>query len=273
MQTIFGQFGAIVEITQYEKEKFGSHKKRQANVLFTVQGIPRYRPRRFDSIVRAKKICLRRVSCAIAKFGSPLFLTLTFGGNAHDVYDANKALTAFQWRLRLSYPNAVSIFVPELSPRGRIHFHGLVFNLPSEWGDKRLGGRVVSHGSERTTRTLAQLWRVGFLDCRQTDGSPKLAAYVSKYITKSGRNPLFDKVRLIRVSRGFPRELVIKGAFADFLAYTYANSFVENNLWSKTTPWLGLLEQRTYFRTSLAKKAIHILPLDKGTALLENEAV
>jgi len=260
MINVFRQYGTIVDIFSYEKQPHPqSNKKRAVNVLAPYEGRPCYRPRRYDSVLRAKKICLRRVSCALAKFGRPLFLTLTFSGSASDVGLASQALASFQRRLRVEYPDAVSLFVPELSPRGRIHFHGLVFNLPLAWGDKRVRGRVVSIGLERKNRTLAKLWGVGFVDCRQTDGSPKLASYVSKYLGKSAENPLFNRIRLVRVSRGFPREIIIYGPLADFLVEKY-KKVKETHFWHGENSWLGQMERRIFY-TDLGfhPKVIHNL--------------
>lgn len=263
MFILFRQYGSIVEITEYEKKPNPKRKVGQQNrVSFTYTGLPRYRSRRFDSIVRAKQICLRRVSCAIAKFGSPLFITLTFEGSSSEIGLANKALTSFQWRLRSKYSNSVSLFVPELSPKGRIHFHGLIFGLPLSFGDKRVGGRVVSVGSERRSRIIAKLWACGFVDVRATDGSSKLASYVSKYITKSGQNPLFDRIRLIRVSRGFPKEWVSTGDFAEFLSDKY-KPFRESHLWVGQNTWCGRIRKRIYYTDKkFVKKINNVLPLD-----------
>lgn len=248
MPTLYRKYGGIVEITNYEKN-VNNRKKRstKVHVLSSIEGFSCLRKRRFDSVKRAKKICLRRVSSAVAEFGSPLFITCTFSGNASDSLYASKALTRFQWRLRSKYPKCVSIFVPELSPRGRIHFHGLVFNLPLEWGDKVFAGRVVTEGSERKTRLLADLWKEGFLDCKQTDGSSKLAFYLSKYITKSGSNVLFDGIRLIRVSRGFPKDIELRGDFADYLRVKYEREKIEAYSWHGSSSWLGDIDKKVYF--------------------------
>jgi hypothetical protein len=187
------------------------------------------------------------VSSAIKEFGSPLFLTLTFAGDASEVEYSSKSLRLFQQRLRIKYPEAVSIFVPELSPRGRIHFHGLLFNLPMEWGDKRGRGFTVEYGSERKTRILASLWKEGFVDCKQTDGSPKLAYYLTKYIMKTGSNPIFSQIRLVRVSRGFPKEIIFKGDTAYFLAKAYEQKRIEDRLFEFSNSFLGHIKKKLYF--------------------------
>lgn len=204
MYTILKRYGKILEVTQFEKksQKVRLHSSYQRN---DVHG-----KRRIDSLRRSRQICVRRVLSAIEDFGTPMFATLTFEGDASDAYYASEVLSRFQRRLLSKYPQSCSLFIPELSPKGRIHFHGLLFGLPIEWGNIRKGGRVISWGSESSTRNLANLWAEGFVDLTQTDGSTKLAYYTAKYITKDGGETLFNGMRLLRFSRNFPKEIVIK---------------------------------------------------------------
>jgi len=206
--TTIKYYGNITEITTVEKKTrkrsfFLRTRKRSAI-------IPVRRP---DNLRRTKQLCMRRVSCALADLGVPLFVTLTFKGSASNVWYASRALSAFQRRLRAKYPLVHSVFVPELSPRGRLHFHGLLFGVPLHFGDVKVGRRVISYGTERRDRTLAKLWREGHLDALQTDGSYRLAGYISKYITKGAEHPLFAGIRIMRVSQGFPREIVVRDEY------------------------------------------------------------
>jgi len=189
---------------------------------------------------------VRRVLSALEEYGSPLLITLTFSGSASDAFYAKDALSRFTRRLRVKYPESSSVFVPELSPRGRIHFHGLLFGVPSYWGDLRQGGRVVSYGSERTTRELAGLWREGFLDALQTDGSPKLASYIAKYLTKGSSEVLFNGMRMLRFSQNFSKELVIKDErlCARFLSL-YENR-KPSQLWESFTVFTGKISKRKF---------------------------
>jgi len=188
-----------------------------------------------------------RVSAALEDFGCPLLVTLTFNGDASDASYANDALRRFQVRLRTKFAKAQSLFVPELSPRGRIHFHGLVFNVPLSLGDTKKGGRVISCGDERRTRALAKLWGEGFVDARKTDGSRKLAYYISKYITKGGGQVLFNAMRLLRISHGFPEDTVIRGKLAEELARRYAKKQPAKE-WMGVNRWLGKITKKTYYQ-------------------------
>ena len=242
MPYIYKQYGDTVEITQIEKEplphKVCLHPKRRRSDV--------YGPRRPDNIRRTKQICVRRVLSALAAYGCPLLVTFTFNGDASDAAFANDSLRVFQVRLRDKYPTAQSIFVPELSPKGRIHFHGLLFNVPLSLGDTKKGKRVILYGDERKTRTLAKLWGEGYVDATKTDGSGRLASYISKYITKGGDQILFNAMRMLRISHGFPKEIVIRGEMAEELAKRYSEQKTPFNEWSRMNPFLKMITKKFY---------------------------
>ena len=149
-------------------------------------------------------------------------------------------------RLRDKFPNAQSLFVPELSPRGRIHFHGLIFNVPLSLGDTHKDRRVILRGEERKKRVLARLWGEGFVDARKTDGSRKLAYYISKYITKGSEQVLFNAMRILRISHGFPKEIVLRGEIAEMLAHRYDIEKIPVKRWEMKSMFLGKIERKTY---------------------------
>jgi hypothetical protein len=239
MWYVFRKYGSTIEITEIEKEPSKvrvSHPRKRRTV---------YGARRSDNIRRAQKICLRRVSAAIEDFGSPLLVTLTFTGDASDAAYANDTLRRFQVRLRSKYPHAESVFAPELSPHGRIHIHGLLFNVPLSLGDTRDGRRIISHGDERKERILAKLWGEGYVDATKTDGSIGLAYYLAKYITKEGDQVIFNAMHLIRISRGIPHEIAIRGWLAEELARRYAERKPTYE-WEDERPFLGKIKKKWY---------------------------
>lgn len=240
MYVIYKKYGPIVEITQIEKEP-----RKEVRVHRSLKRTDVYGARRPDNIRRTKQICVRRVFSAIEEYGCPLMVTLTFAGDASDASYANDSLRTFQVRLRAKYPEAHSLFVPELSPRGRIHFHGLLFNVPMSLGDTRKGGRFVSYGEERETRTLAGLWGEGYVDALKTDGSGKLAYYISKYINKGAGQIMFNAMRILRISHGFPKEFVIRGEFAKELARRYATKKPVTE-WTRDNIFLGEITKKIY---------------------------
>lgn len=233
-------YGNVLETVEYEKapSKIRISTPRKRNRV--------YGRRRLDNIKRTRKICVRRVLSAIEEFGNPLLVTFTFAGDASDAANANDSLRRFQVRVRNKYPEAQSLFVPELSKRGRIHFHGLLFNVPLHLGDTKRGRRIVSHGTERKTRELAKLWGEGFVDARQTDGSGRLAYYISKYITKGGDELIFAPMRMLRVSRGFPKEFYDRGSFAEILHEKYKDK-EPVKVWEGRNDFLGKVTKKTYY--------------------------
>lgn len=239
MLTLHRRYGSVVELVTIEKPP------RQVRVHASRKRNPVHGARRLDNIRRTRQICVRRVLAALEVFGRPLLVTLTFAGDASDAAYANDALRGFQVRLRAAYPLAAFLFIPELSPRGRIHFHGLLFNMPLHLGDTRQGRRIVSYGEERRTRVLAGLWREGFVDAVQTDGSGRLAYYISKYLTKGAGEVMFNPMRLIRASRNMPKETVIRGTVAEMLARGLAGH-TPAKTWSGQHAYLGRIEKSTY---------------------------
>lgn len=241
MEVIYRKYGEITEITRYEV----SRSAQQMGLRRTGKRSGVYGPRRMDNVRRAKQGFMRCVFAGIKEFGSPLFVTLTFRGDASDVQVASKALSTFQLRLRRKFSGTASIFVPELSKRGRIHFHGFVFGLPLSWGDTREGKRTVRTGSERRHRKLAALWGSGWLDCCKTDGSARVVSYAAKYVTKNVGDSFFAGTRLVRVSHGFPRGVELRGKFAAFLADRYAQ-LQPIKQFATISEYVGLLTKQWY---------------------------
>lgn len=243
MRQIYKKYGNIIEITEIEKTP------NKVRVPVPRKGTDVHNVRRLDNLRRVGKTCVRRVSSALEEFGCPLLVTLTFKGDASDAAFASDSLSGFQLRLRTKYPNAQSLFIPELSPTGRIHFHGLLFNVPLRLGDTYKNKRCVSHGDERETRELASLWREGYVDAVQTDGSGRLAHYVSKYITKGAGHVMFSSMRLMRISHGFPKELIVKDEIlAEKLATSYAKTHTPFKEWERTNPFLGKIKKTFYYQ-------------------------
>lgn len=243
MPTTVKFYGNTTEITTYEKEV----NKKRVYVHSSRKYASTYQPRRPDNLRRTRQQCLRRVSTAIVELGAPLFCTLTFAGSASNVYAGSQSLTRFQRRLRAKYSLAQSVFIPEISPRGRLHFHGLLFGLPQSLGAIKKGGRTIFLGRERETRELATLWQEGFVDVLQTDGSLRLAGYISKYVTKNGGHPLLSGIRLLRVSHGFPKETVIKND--DYLSKRVIDSFegiLPYSEWENYSVFLGKITKKKY---------------------------
>lgn len=122
------------------------------------------------------------------------FVTLTFDDENLEKFkdDPNKAVLLFLDRFRKSINDNKQVrhwFVAEFgSLRGRIHYHGILFNLPLD-----------CYTREQLMEILLRNWKYGFVDislCRG-EGAPR---YVSKYVTKSYSN--YEKVPRIISSKG-----------------------------------------------------------------------
>lgn len=225
MYVIVRKNGQLTEITKLDqkppernKEKGEKRTSRSEEESDNIYGA-----RRSDSLKRTRKICLRSMCSALEAFGRPLMVTLTLNKRPTDAKFASDSLRKFFVRLRDTYPKAECIFVPELSPGGRIHFHGLIFNVPMHLGDIQKAGRTIKTGREREERILADAWREGYVDAKQTDGSTAMANYLSKYVMKSKDTVLFNAMRLVRKTRGIPKGKVIRGKLAEEIAEDYSD--------------------------------------------------
>jgi len=247
------QYGDYIQFTEWERETKNEDrqrpKTRASRVHATRYGLRLHKSRRIDSLRRSRTILVRRVLCAIEEFGNPLFFTLTFNDakseGARSASVGGLAVARFLRRLRDVYPKSESVIVPELSKGFRIHYHGLLFGVPESVGDVIIDGRTVALGSERSDRLLAKAFAVGFVDCRRTDGSPNLAGYLGKYLTKAYGEPLFSRHRLIRTTRGIPHPYVHTGPLAKYLMDKY-NRKEELFKVQSLNKFLGLITIKKY---------------------------
>jgi hypothetical protein len=249
---LFRSYGKTIEITETQRDPSENRRVQSTREkrLFITQ-------RRSDSVRRTRRICLRKLFSAIEELGSPLFLTLTFNGSASDIMLSSKRLTYFLRRLRDDFPDAHALFVPELSPISdkypaeRIHYHGLLFGVSQEWGDiykgKGKSRKCIYFGRERHERKFQKLWGYGFVDLIQTDGSPRVATYISKYIIKSVEDPFFSPIRLIRSTKNFPNAIEIRGLNIDQLDRAYKFKKLIPSFQSEFyTPFLGNIKKTFY---------------------------
>jgi len=165
------QSGTLLERYEYEKN-LPIHRRKPAKA----QGRPRdrqFRPRSYQNLRRAERAFRRIVRANLVGDSKPALLTLTMLQEL-SLSASVKLFTAFIARLRRDHGQTFRyIAVPEFQKRGAVHFHVLVWGL----------NQYAQEESE--TRYFARLWLRGFCDCVITDGSPKLAGYLSKYMSKS----------------------------------------------------------------------------------------
>lgn len=225
--------------------------------------------RRSRDIYRARGTFYRLVRANTRREAPPLFLTLTMREQV-PLTVAWKQYTSFvsAW-YKAGYKGLRYVVVPEFQRRGAVHFHALIWGYPveyaciqsKEWYTDETGKRHRKHGCqesdicERNTRFLSRLWGAGFLDIFQTDGAPRLAGYLAKYMLKTmqdkrlaGRKAYSASRRLMRpVSVSDPWSVDI---FKAQLGLTGDNPLQPLRQTEYSTVWLGRAVKRIYNLTS-----------------------
>lgn len=237
MYTKYIQSGTLVELYTYEKEPI------------TQRGyIQKRRPQRRGGIntrtransARSRKAFQRlvRANCVGDVFPALVTLTMFEIVRIDTAYDA---FNEFVRKLRRRFGKEFKyIVVPEFQKRGAVHFHALVWGLPYD---------IISN--ESRLRYLQALWGEGFLDCIVTDGSSKLAGYLSKYMSKAMSDQRLFSQKAYVSSRNVLRSVSINSSLplyyskellgvdsVDNLELLYAGEF--------DTVWLGRCDYKKY---------------------------
>lgn len=213
-----------------------------------------------SNLTRAKKSFRRLVFSNLQK-GNANLLTLTML-DIVPLATANREFTAFGQRLKRLFGKHVSwIAVAEFQRRGAVHYHALVWGLPDIGcilGDiyyDKTGKKHRKHvcpnerPCERRTRRLAALWESGFVDCIKTDNSPKLASYLSKYMSKSMSDVRLFGSKAYCASRNLLRSVSFSGQAASetaFRMWGLGRSKPCLTSFSYDTLFLGRCEFETY---------------------------
>jgi len=192
--------------------------------------------RRFDNIRRVRRGFLRLVQTNLSANGAPSFATLTFATNS-TLDPSIQCFREFVKILRKELGDGISyIAVPEFQKRGATHFHVLFWGIREE---------LIKN--ERHTRYLQAIWARGYVDIIPTDGSPKLAGYMAKYMQKA----MFDDRLLGRrsyyPSRNLMRPMLYKTALVAHYPKEVLGVDIEL-LTEKTfsTEWLGQGNYQVY---------------------------
>jgi hypothetical protein len=159
--------------------------------------------KRQDNARRASLAFRRLVGANLGKPPSPLLATLTYGKNFTNLARAYRHYSSFVQALRHKFGKDFRyICVPEFQKRGAVHFHALVWGLPTE-----------VFLLERKTRTLAGLWKQGFVYLKETDGNDKLSFYLSKYMAKAFVDARLKNQKCYVASRNVLRPQILGGSF------------------------------------------------------------
>ncbi len=172
--------------------------------------------KRQDNGRRASLAFRRIVGANLGRPPKPLLITLTYKDNFTDLKGAYRHYSSFVQALRHKYGKVFRyICVPEFQMRGAVHFHALFWGLPSE-----------VFLLERKTRTIARLWKRGFVYLKETDGNSKLSFYLTKYMAKAFLDPRLKNQKCYVASRNIQRPIIEKGFH---LVWPILDEFVGND--------------------------------------------
>ena len=59
---------------------------------------------------------------------------------------------------------------------------------------------------------------------------------------------MFNAMRMLRISRGFPKETIVRGKFAEFMAERYASNQKPTKEWEGENVFLGHINKKTYIK-------------------------
>lgn len=225
-------------IEEYEYEKAIPPRKPQRYVKKRSPSIRR----RIDNVKRLRKTFYRLVRANIDGKANPYLITLT----SVDVVSISQAygrLTEFWSFLRRKVGSNFSyICVPEFQKRGSVHFHCLVWGLPP-----------FMVKNERKSRIISRYWLWGFCDSVLTDGSPKLAGYLAKYMYKSMLDERLLSEKAYSCSRNVMRPVYLKGQ----VQTSYLSEIIDvdnyafdipKSLYIFNTTWLGKCIYKSYIK-------------------------
>lgn len=193
------EYGDTTETYLYEKDitpRFKNKKPSKMAIkrLKDIRNLPNYSPS-IRSVKRAKTNFFRLVHHNNIHASSITFITLTFNCDyPYGFY--GRYLALFISKLNKQYASKTHkqityIGVPELTKKGRYHYHLLVYDLSPT---------IVKN--ERYTRNLQRLFQRGYIDARLAkDTSPKIAGYMAKYMAKHFSTPGNTHKRAYNCSR------------------------------------------------------------------------
>lgn len=224
--------GNLIEQWEYEKEPV-VRKQRRFKVNIKRSG------RSWANLERSRKAFYRLVRANLTGDARPALLTLTMYQNYGIAY-SYKCFTAYIRRLRDSsiIGQFRYITVPEFQKRGAVHFHCLIWGITDDIID-----------NERSTRLLQSRWLYGFLDITRTDGSPKLAGYLSKYMSKAMQDIRLMAQKGYTASRNIMRPMCLNTPTQ--ISYKediigLSTHYQLDKQYSFNTKWLGKANYKSY---------------------------
>jgi hypothetical protein len=245
----FIQSGTMLERYEYEKEPISIPRRKRDIARWEPFGI-----RRTSSAKRAQSSFFRLVRANVSPAKPPALLTLTMR-EIVSLKEAWGAYRLFAQRCKGAFPGVSYISVSEFQKRGAVHFHVLMWGLKDE-----------EIRQERNTRRIAELWGHGYVDIRSSDGSPRLATYLAKYLFKAVHDSRNVGQKLYSASRNVVRSVPIKSKEA----INFLEREVNGEREAETQDILGgvdnsiqLLKEVVYTTRWLGKCVYKVYNLDK----------
>lgn len=241
--------GNFLEIYEYQKD-LPVRKSRKKTDRIKYRGSS---SRRADNVARLKRDFTRLVRANLVGDTSPAFFTFTMVEVVR-IELAYRFFTEFVQRFRRLYGKHTRyIAVPEFQERGAVHFHVLWWGLPKELIENETPKKQIVEGvvsEKRGDRAIQHVWGRGFVDCVSTDGSPKLAFYLAKYMQKTLQDDRLYRQKSYTCSRNVLRKVSFKtktSAFHALEAWGVDLSTTEPLLEKRfDTYWLGKGRYRCY---------------------------
>jgi len=238
-------YSNLLEYYEYENNLrrngrgIGKHKNSDTSTSIsddredTNEEIQSTKDRRGDNVRRAVLVFRRLVTANLGQSDVPIFASFTYAKDQRSVRQGHKDFKAFVRDLTNKFGRHLRyVYVPEFTKRGRLHFHALIWGLPA-----------LLVETERDTRVVAGLWKQGFADLIQTDGSHKLASYMTKYMAKTFADRRLAGSKAFVCSRNLIKPYVDKNAILlpYFYGYHGFNLSTATILRDKEfmTQWLG----------------------------------
>lgn len=254
------QSGNVTEVYRYERD-ISLRKRRRSKDSYRKRSSQTH-ARREDNIRRTRRDFQRIVRSNLTGTENPQLFTFTM----HQILShrtSSRIFSDFIKRLRrLKGAGFRYIGVPEFQKRGAVHWHVMFWDLPEYYACKgawhKKGNRWVfehrceaGRQCERRTRRISRLWLHGFVDGVVTDGSPKLAGYLGKYMSKAMWDIRLGGKRAYNVSRNCLRPMSV--ASSSEFGISVLDEFVisgDNLLRERSyvTKWMGRVNYQ-YYRT------------------------
>jgi len=242
--------GNVIEIYEYERRLAPTNLRAKRNKKDRTGNVFATKKRRSDNLYRLRKSFIRICNANLSGEEVPAFATLTM----YQVIPLKRAVVHFSGfigRLRKRIGrNFRYIAVPEFQKRGAVHFHVLFWGLPDGYVDEILTESEAQFSAqdlkESNSRTLQNVWGYGYVDCFRTNGSPKLASYMSKYMFKTMHDERLMGKKAYVCSRNVLRPVSLQTATSASIALEQWG--VDKSLASVReydTLWLGRCVKRT----------------------------